>query len=95
MIDRFKASRARFHLSAAAALLLPWVALALAGCRGPASTGDLPTPATPNHLFTEITAELGLEPTPQPWPDGKYYTPEIAAGGVAVFDYDGDGDLDI
>ncbi|QDT68842.1 ASPIC and UnbV [Planctomycetes bacterium MalM25] len=44
--------------------------------------------------FTEVTKQAGL-PAQQPWPDGLYLTPEITPGGVGLFDYDGDGDLDI
>jgi len=46
-------------------------------------------------LFTEITSRLVGASSGQPWPDGKYFTPEISPGGVALFDYDNDGDLDI
>lgn len=41
-----------------------------------------------------MTEQLGLPPV-EPWPDGVYMTPEITPGGVGLFDYDGDGDLDI
>src|SRR5689334_17990854 len=46
-------------------------------------------------LFTEITGRLGFNENPPRYPDGKYFTPEITPGGVAVFDYDNDGRLDI
>ena len=47
-------------------------------------------------LFTEITAALGLEDTSERWPsDGTYTLPEIMGGGVALLDYDNDGDLDL
>ena len=56
----------------------------------------LPTAADPaGTLFTEITAELGLSSPLKVWPDGTYTLPEIVGGGVALFDYDGDGDLDL
>ena len=56
----------------------------------------LPTPAEADvTLFTEITAELGLSGPPTVWPDGTYSLPELTGGGVALFDYDGDGDLDL
>ncbi|MCH8294386.1 CRTAC1 family protein [Candidatus Poribacteria bacterium] len=45
--------------------------------------------------FTEITAELGFDDTPEPWPDGTYATHEVIGGGIALFDYDNDGDLDL
>jgi hypothetical protein len=47
------------------------------------------------QLFTDVTASLGFERSSEPWPDGKFLTPETTPGGVAVFDFDGDGRLDI
>ena len=47
-------------------------------------------------LFTEITSAVGLEDTSERWPsDGTYTLPEIMGGGVALLDYDNDGDLDL
>ena len=46
-------------------------------------------------FFTEITDRVGLQSESFKWPDGTYTLPEIIGGGVAVFDYDNDGDLDI
>src|SRR5688500_15103057 len=48
-----------------------------------------------NHLFREVTAELGFVENPGPYPDGTFMAPEITPGGVAVFDFDDDGRLDI
>lgn len=47
------------------------------------------------ELFTDITLSAGIKNPQQQWPDGKFLTPEITPGGVALFDYDNDGDLDI
>lgn len=46
-------------------------------------------------LFTEVTAKLGFNEAPPRYPDGTYLTPEITPGGVALFDYDNDGLLDV
>ncbi|MDC0936861.1 VCBS repeat-containing protein, partial [Pirellulales bacterium] len=51
--------------------------------------------ASDGPLLVEVTEELGIEVSNQAWPDGKYFTPEIIPGGVALLDYDNDGDLDI
>jgi hypothetical protein len=56
-----------------------------------ATTTDMGEP-----LFTEITSAVGLEDTSERWPsDGTYTLPEIMGGGVALLDYDNDGDLDL
>jgi hypothetical protein len=46
-------------------------------------------------LLTEVTEQLGFQRPTEPWPDGTYMTPEITPGGIALFDYDNDGRLDI
>ena len=45
--------------------------------------------------FTEITSKLRFGDAPEPLPDGTYSLPEIMGGGVSLFDYDGDSDLDL
>ena len=45
--------------------------------------------------LTDVTESIGIKNPSQAYPDGKFYTPEITPGGVAVLDYDNDGDLDI
>ena len=58
---------------------------------------DPPLPAAGgnNTRFTEVTAQLGLGGIPESLADGTYALPEITGGGVALFDYDNDGDLDL
>ena len=79
---------------------IPIVLTCLAGCCLAGCTAETPTEPDdpvvppPDTLFLEVSDQLGL-PTEEPWPDGQYFTPEITPGGVAVFDYDNDGDLDI
>jgi hypothetical protein len=46
-------------------------------------------------VFTEITAEIGLADLSETWPDGTYAIHEVIGGGVGLFDYDNDGDLDL
>jgi hypothetical protein len=58
----------------------------------PASTWG---PATSAGFFTEITKAVGLEDKPPAWPDGFFVIPELTPGGVALFDFDNDGRLDI
>src|SRR5262245_56102149 len=67
------------------------VALALALAALPIGrASDLPA-----TLFTDATAESGLTFTHFNGMSGELYYPEIVPPGVAVFDYDGDGDLDV
>ena len=60
----------------------------------PPESGDSRLPDS-DTLFVEVTGQLGLPIEDEPWPDGLYLTPEITPGGVTVWDYDNDGDLDI
>src|SRR5262249_39011419 len=47
------------------------------------------------RLFEDVTRAKGLPAKTPNWPDGTFATPEVTAGGVALFDYDNDGRLDI
>src|SRR6185503_9696885 len=46
-------------------------------------------------LFVESAAATGLVFTHANGASGKYYLPEPMGSGVALFDYDRDGDLDL
>ena len=46
-------------------------------------------------IFTDITEESGVHFIHEPGVDGSYFMPESLGSGVALFDYDKDGDLDI
>ena len=74
-------------------------AIGLFGCDGKPdateSSAPAPTDSSAPGIFTEVTSAVGLKDAPDPWPDGRYYTPEVTPGGVALLDYDNDGDLDI
>ncbi|NNF62371.1 MAG: hypothetical protein HKN06_13725, partial [Gammaproteobacteria bacterium] len=59
--------------------------LAFAGCAGKSEA----------PLFVDAAAQAGLEFMHEPGDRGKLYIPEIASGGVALLDYDSDGDLDV
>lgn len=47
------------------------------------------------HPFREAAVELGLEFDHVNGGVGRFYLPEIMGAGGALFDYDGDGDLDV
>lgn len=73
----------------AACALIAWV-----GCAsGPESTSD--GPPVRSDLFREAASEVGLVFEHFPDESGEYRLPEIMGSGVALFDFDGDGDLDV
>ena len=58
---------------------------------GPASISEKPLPGK----FTDVTSALGVHFNYLSSHTPKHYLPETMGGGVAVFDYDNDGRLDI
>ena len=46
-------------------------------------------------LFRDVAADVGLKFHHFAGATGEYYMPEIMGSGVALFDYDNDGDLDV
>src|SRR5437016_9878800 len=67
---------------------IAWLAL----CVLPAT---LKVSSPPAPIFREISAEVGLNFYHFTGATGEYFMPEIMGAGVALLDYDNDGDLDI
>src|SRR5262249_13860550 len=73
------------------------------GCSpGSNQTADRPDPAKVSapsvsqpDWFTEVAAQVGLDFVHYNGASGKFYYPEILGPGIALFDYDNDGDLDV
>jgi hypothetical protein len=70
-----------FSLGLAGRALWPWNA-----------TSSVPSTLP---LFREVAAQVGLKFHHFNGSVGQYYMPEIMGAGVALFDYDNDGDLDV
>jgi hypothetical protein len=73
------------------------VALLAAACGSP-RTPERAAPAassTPVEWFSDATAASGLQMTHFNGMTGDFLYPEVMAPGVALFDYDNDGDLDV
>jgi enediyne biosynthesis protein E4 len=49
----------------------------------------------PAPAFTDVAAAVGLDFVHDPAVEGEYWMPESIGSGGALFDYDGDGDLDV
>ena len=67
----------------------------LAAACSPAIDDDSPQAAVALDLFTDIASASGLGFEHFVGATGEFYFPETAAAGVALLDYDGDGDLDV
>ena len=50
---------------------------------------------TDKPLFTEVTTALGFPQTETSWAAGTHALPEVIGSGVALFDYNSDGALDV
>ncbi|HEX2164473.1 MAG TPA: VCBS repeat-containing protein, partial [Thermoanaerobaculia bacterium] len=79
------------------ALLAPALAAALAACAdpsaAPAAAGD-PGETAAGPAFVDAAAAAGLDFVHFNGASDRWYMVEILGAGAALFDYDGDGDLD-
>src|SRR5438874_1392213 len=94
-------SRPRWHMTGRSPLLggglvvLFSLAGAFLGCSRPAA-GPPPDeePGGP-PWFADVTAEVGLDFVHDAGPVGHFFMPQIMGAGAALFDFDGDGRLDL
>ena len=52
-------------------------------------------PVDRHAIFRECTVERGITSNADHWPRGTYLAPETGPSGIALLDFDNDGDLDI
>lgn len=84
------------QLAASGGSASAWVFVALGLCTGacePTAARD-PKPAA-KPWFVDRSREYGVDFANEGGASGKLYMPEIMGSGVALFDADGDGDLDL
>ncbi|HUK37462.1 MAG TPA: VCBS repeat-containing protein, partial [Vicinamibacterales bacterium] len=63
------------------------------GCK--AASSPAPAASAPAEWFSDRAHDAGLDFTHFNGMSGEFYYPEIMPPGVALFDYDNDGDLDV
>jgi len=82
--------RSERRRAAIATLALAWRLLAFAE-----GSVERSGPEVPRLPFTDVTREAGIDFVHRNGADGEKLLPETMGGGVAFFDYDGDGDPDL
>ncbi|MDP7070020.1 MAG: CRTAC1 family protein [Phycisphaerales bacterium] len=74
-------------------------AVVLPGCGESSPPAPAPVPKTqtaePSPWFEDVAGPSGLDFTWASGADARFLMPEIVGGGVALLDYDADGDLDV
>ena len=70
-------------------------ALVIAACASEAPEPTPPAVEPTPPIFRDVALETGLDFRHFTGSSGAYYLPEIMGAGVALFDYDTDGDLDV
>lgn len=71
------------------------VMTAVAGCKNEGDGASDGTQKAQPVIFRDVTEAVGVDFVHFTGATGNYYFPEIMGAGVAVLDYDSDGDLDL
>ena len=72
-----------------------FIKLAMTGALSCARAGLSLASSTPEEIFSDRTKESGIDFVHFNGMSGAHFYPEVMGSGVALFDYDNDGDLDI
>ena len=75
-------------------IALASITLGLCACGGEEG-GAGPAPSAASVWFEDVTAASGIDFVHSAYREKKQWMPEILGAGVALFDHDGDGDLDV
>jgi hypothetical protein len=75
--------------------LIAAIAIACGTASQPPESARAPVSGAPGDAFVDRAAETGLVFSYFNGMSGQYYFPEMLPGGVALVDYDNDGDLDV
>jgi hypothetical protein len=89
MVEKESPRRALLSLAPPCRGLAAAVLIAV-GCRGAGRT----PPADATDRFVDVAAAVGIDFAQRSGRASAFYLPEIMGSGAALFDYDGDGDLD-
>ena len=83
--------------ASALAVLLCWCLAGGCGEDVPEArvSSSISTGSTEQQWFTEITEQVGIDFKHESGVTGEFHLPEIMGAGAALFDFDGDTDLDI
>src|SRR5262245_48614612 len=84
-----------FVMAVAAACTRGEVSRSSASSDGAVAVSPETETGNPNDWFVDRAVESGLRFQYFNGMSGEFYFPEMLPGGVALFDYDNDGDLDI
>jgi enediyne biosynthesis protein E4 len=96
MARRNKAMLGRIaRMAVAPACIVLGVVVSSFGCNHPASLPSTAGPAPVPPWFTDVTQQVGLDFIHNAGPTGSYFFPQVIGSGVALFDFDNDGRLDL
>jgi hypothetical protein len=76
-------------------ILVALIVLASLSACGPEKVATGPAKAPSSPLFADVTEQSGVRFRHNNGMAGEFWYPEIIGAGVALFDYDNDGRLDL